>query len=263
MRPPVVTAWHDGEALAEAVAARLVTRLVTTQADRGHASVVLTGGGVGIAALAALARSPSKDSVDWSALDVWWGDERFVPPDDPDRNDVSARRALLDHVPVDPRRVHPMPAAGTDAAGRSAGAADVHAAAAAYADELADHADVEAHAPLPHLDVLLLGVGEDGHVASLFPHSPALHDTRTVVGIEASPKPPPRRVSLTLRAIRSADEVWLVAAGPAKAAAVALALGGAGPLSTPAAAARGRLETCWLLDRAAAAGLPREMIRPA
>lgn len=255
MRPPVVTAWHDAEALAEAVAARLVTRLVTTQADRGHAGVVLTGGGVGIAALAALARSPSRDSLDWSALEVWWGDERFLPRDDGDRNDVQARRALLDHVPVDPRRVHPMPAA-------EAGPGDVHAAAAAYAQELAEHADLEAHAPLPHLDVVLLGVGEDGHVASLFPHSPALHDSRTVVGVEASPKPPPRRVSLTLRTIQSADEVWLVAAGRAKAAAVALALGGAGPLSTPAAAARGRLETCWLLDRAAAAALPREIIRP-
>ena len=255
MRPPVVTAWHDAETLADAVAARLVTRLVTTQADRGHAGVVLTGGGVGIAALAALARSPSRDSLDWSALDVWWGDERFVAADDPQRNDVQARRALLDHVPVDPRRVHPMPAAG-------ATSSDVHAAAAAYADELAAHAALEAHAPLPHLDVLLLGVGADGHVASLFPHSPALHDTRTVVGVEASPKPPPRRVSMTLRAIQAADEVWLVAAGSAKAAAVALALSGAGPLATPAAAARGRLETCWLLDRAAASALPREIVRP-
>ena len=179
MRPPVVTAWHDAETLADAVAARLVTRLVTTQADRGHAGVVLTGGGVGIAALAALARSPSRDSLDWSALDVWWGDERFVPADDPQRNDEQARRALLDHVPVDPRRVHPMPAAG-------ATSSDVHAAAAAYADELAAHAALEAHAPLPHLDVLLLGVGADGHVASLFPHSPALHDTRTPVKISVT-----------------------------------------------------------------------------
>jgi 6-phosphogluconolactonase len=256
MRPPVVTAWHDPDALAEAVAARLVTRLVTTQADRGHAGVVLTGGRVGIAVLAALARSPGRDVVDWSALDVWWGDERFVPADDPDRNEGQARRALLDHVPVDPARVHPMPASSPDETG------DVHAAAEAYAEELARHADLEAHAPLPHLDVLLLGVGEDGHVASLFPGSPALADTGTVVGVEGAPKPPPRRVSLTLRTIRSADEVWLVAAGDAKAAAVALALGGGEPQTTPAAAARGRLETCWLLDRAAAAALPRTLVRP-
>lgn len=256
MSTAVVTAWHDPDALAEAVAARLVTRLVTAQADRGHASVVLTGGGVGIASLAALAASPTRDSIDWSSLDVWWGDERFVPADDPERNEGQARRALLDHVPIDPARVHPMPAAGASGHGD-----DVHVAAAAYADQLARHADVEAHAPVPHMDVLLLSVGPDGHVASLFPHAPALYDTRTVVGVEGSPKPPPRRISLTLRSIQCADEVWLLAAGAQKAPAVALALSGAGPMSAPAAAARGRHETLWLLDRSAAGDLPRSIVR--
>jgi 6-phosphogluconolactonase len=260
MSAPVVTAWRDADTLAEAVAGRLVTRMVSAQADRGQACLVLTGGTVGIAALAALASAPARDSVDWSRVDLWWGDERFVPDDDPQRNDRQARAALLDHVPVDPARVHPMPAVGSPLAGPSGD--DVHEAAAAYADELARHADVEAHAPVPHIDVLLLGVGPDGHVASLFPHAPALYDTRTVVGVEGSPKPPPRRVSLTLPTIRCADEVWLVAAGSAKAAAVAMALGGAGPLAVPAAAATGRHETHWLLDRAAAAELSPGLLRP-
>lgn len=260
MSTPVVTAWHDQSALTHAVAARLVTRLVTAQTSRGAASVVLTGGGTGIATLAALAGSASRDAVDWSTVDVWWGDERFLPAEHPDRNDAQARHALLDDLPLDPVRVHPMPAAGSPSAGPSG--EDVHSAAAAYAEELERCASLEAHAPVPHVDVLMLGVGPDGHVASLFPHSPALYDTRTVVGVEGSPKPPPRRISLTLRTIQSADEVWLVAAGTSKAPAVALALGGAGPMSTPAAAARGRRATHWLLDRAAAADLPASLVRP-
>ena len=253
-----VTAWTDSEALAEAVAARLVTHCVRVQADRGRACVGLTGGGVGTAVLAAIARSASRDAVDWSALDVWWSDERFVASDDPARNERAAREALLDQVRIDPRRVHPMPARGTAAVGD-----DVHAAAAVYADELAAHADVEAHAPVPRIDVLLLGVGPDGHVASLFPHQPALYDTRTVTGVEGAPKPPPDRVTLTLPAIQAADEVWLVVAGEAKAPAVQLALSGAGPMAVPAVAAQGRHATAWLLDRAAASGLPPGLARPA
>ena len=258
MSRPVVTAWPDPHGLADAVSGLLVTRLVTAQADRGHANVVLTGGSMGIATLAALARSPGRDSIDWSALDVWWGDERFVPVEDPDRNERQAREALLDHVPVQPSRVHAMPARGAMATGE-----DVHAAAAAYAAELARHAELEAHAPVPHFDVLLLGVGPDGHVASLFPHSPSLYDTRAVVGVESSPKPPPQRVSLTMPTIQTADEVWLIAAGEAKAPAVHLALSGAGPLAVPASVARGRTVTRWLVDRAAAAELPSELVRAA
>lgn len=260
MSASVVTAWRDADSLAEAVAARLATRLVTTQAARGEASIVLTGGSIGIATLAALAGTTSGNSVDWSRVNVWWGDERFVPHGHPDRNDRQAREALLDHVAVDESRVHPMPASASLLAGP--GADDVLEAAGTYADELARWASVESHAPIPHLDVLLLGVGPDGHVASLFPHSPALYDTRTVVGVEGSPKPPPRRISLTLPTIQSADEVWLIVAGESKAAAVAMALAGAGPMSIPASVATGRHETHWLLDRAAARDLPTGLVRP-
>lgn len=253
-----VTAWHDAAAVADAAAARLVAHVVRVQAERGSAAIALTGGGLGIAVLASLARSASRDAVDWSALDVWWSDERFVAADDPDRNDRAARDALLDHVAVEQRRVHPMPARGAAGVGD-----DVHAAASAYADELARHADPASHLPLPRLDVLLLGVGPDGHVASLFPHQPALYDTRAVVGVEGAPKPPPERVTMTLPALQSADEVWLVAAGEGKAAAVALAFSGAGPLAVPAVGAQGRQATSWLLDQAAAAELPAELVRSA
>lgn len=251
-----VTAWPTADALADAVAGRLLTRLARAQEDRGSAGVALTGGGVGTAVLASIARSPALEAVDWTAVDVWWSDERFVAADDPDRNERAAHEALLGHVPVDPGRIHPIPARGAPGVGD-----DVHAAASAYSDELARHADPASHGPLPHLDVLLLGVGPDGHVASLFPNRPALHDTRSVVGVEGAPKPPPDRVTMTMPSIQSADEVWLVAAGGAKAPAVRLALGGAGPLAVPAAAAQGRHATCWLLDHGAAAELPSGLVR--
>lgn len=253
-----VVVHADAALLAEAAAARLVTRLVDVQTARGHAHVVLTGGGVGTATLAALARTPARDAVDWAALDVWWGDERFLPAGHPDRNATQARQALLDAVPLDPARVHEMAPAG------GAFGDDVDAAARAYAEELAAAARPEDHADVPTFDVLMLGVGPDGHVASLFPGHPALHEAeRTVTGVRGSPKPPPVRVSLTLPAINAATQVWLLAAGAEKAPAVELALSGAGPLAVPAAGVRGRSRTLWLLDRAAARDLDPSLVRPA
>jgi 6-phosphogluconolactonase len=111
------------------------------------------------------------------------------------------------------------------------------------------------HAQLPHFDVLLLGVGEDGHVASVFPENPVVYETRPVSAVRGSPKPPPNRITLTLPTINAAEEVWLIASGAGKAAAVAMALTGAGPVQLPAAGVHGVDRTLWLLDRAAAAEL--------
>src|SRR5437588_10734580 len=99
---PLVVTHRDATVLAQAVAARLVTALVDAQAASGSASVVLTGGGIGIATLRELADSPARDAVDWDALDVWWGDERFLPGGHPDRNDTQARAALPAPVPLEP-----------------------------------------------------------------------------------------------------------------------------------------------------------------
>ncbi len=107
----------------------------------------------------------------------------------------------------------------------------------------------------------MLGMGAEGHVASVFPDSPAVYEQeRTVVAVRNCPKPPPTRISLTLPAIRQATQVWLCVSGDAKAAAVQLALGGAGEVSVPAAGALGQRRTLWLLDRAAAGSLPRELL---
>jgi 6-phosphogluconolactonase len=252
---PEVVVHRDATLLARAVAARLVTRIVDAQSARGHAHMVLTGGGMGTAVLAELAASRARDAIDWAHLHAWWGDERFVPAGDPDRNDVGARAALLDAVPIPPSHVHSMPSIdGQDGD-------DPEAAASRYAAELAAAARPEDHGAVPAFDVLMLGVGEDGHVASLFPGMPALFDERAVVGVRGAPKPPSTRLSLTFASIASAHEVWLITAGTAKAAAVNLAISGAGPVEIPAAGAHGRQRTLWLLDEAAASQLPRSLSR--
>jgi 6-phosphogluconolactonase len=250
-----VVVHRDAALLARAAAARLVTAIVDAQAAHGSASIVLTGGGIGISSLRELAAAPARDAIDWDVLDVWWGDERFLPTGHPERNETQAREALLDSVGVDPSRVHPM-ASSDGPAGD-----DLDAAAESYAAGLAAAARPEDHGPVPTFDVLLLGVGPDGHVASLFPGSPALYDERVVVPVRGAPKPPPTRLSLSLAAINAAREVWLITAGEEKAAAVRMAVSGAGATQVPAAGARGRSRTLWLLDHAAASRLPASMSR--
>jgi 6-phosphogluconolactonase len=253
---PEVVVLRDAEQLAEAIAARLVTAIVEAQADGRHAHVCLTGGHIGIACLASLHASPSRDSIDWQSLHVWWGDDRYLPEGDPERNDAQAGAALLDHVPLDPAKVHRMPAPESGL--------DVDAAAVVYARELKAEARSEDHADVPSFDVCLLGLGPDAHVASLFPQLPGVHETvRTVVGVHGAPKPPPLRISLTLPALTAAREIWLLVAGADKADAVRLALSDAGSVQVPGAGARGRDRTVALLDEAAAGALPADLRRPA
>jgi 6-phosphogluconolactonase len=218
--------------------------------------VVLTGGGTGIAVLRELCSSPARDAIDWRRVALYWGDERFLPSGHPERNETQAREALLDHVPVDPARVNPMPASDGEYGD------DVDAAAAGYAALLCAAAPPEDHGAVPAFDVMMLGIGGEGHTASVFPRSPAVYEARAVVGVRDCPKPPPTRITLTLPAIRNAAEVWLATAGADKATAVAMALAGADPAQIPAAGARGRRRTLWLLDRAAAATLSRVFPSP-
>jgi 6-phosphogluconolactonase len=239
----LVVVVPDADTLAGMVAARLVVTIIDAQAVRGSAGVVLTGGRVAAKVLRAIRELPAAEAIDWERVDLWWGDERFLPAGHPDRNETQAREALLDALPLDPARVHPMaPSDGPDGD-------DAKAGAARYAAELA----AAGEGRLPRFDVLMLGVGEDGHVASIFPGHPVGQATGSTAAVHDSPKPPPTRITLTMPTIRSADEVWLVAAGPDKAEAVGRAIEGA---DLPAGAATGSRRTLWLLDRAAAANLP-------
>jgi 6-phosphogluconolactonase len=252
MSAPEVIVHRDGQLLAQAVAARTITGLVDAVAARGTASVVLTGGGIGTAVLTELAAAPARDAIDWRQLDIWWGDERFLVTGDPERNETGARQALLDHVDTDPARIHPMP--GPDGPDGD----DPEAAAARYVSWLAAAAGPGGRGPVPAFDVLMLGIGPEAHVASLFPGLPALRDERPAAAVHDSPKPPPTRLTLTLPSIQAAREVWILASGAEKADAVAMALSGADPVQVPAAGARGRQRTLFLLDRAAAAKVPSQ-----
>ncbi|MEU4340799.1 6-phosphogluconolactonase [Nocardia sp. NPDC023852] len=232
----------DTDALVAAAAARFVAIVVAAQAERGSASVVLTGGGTGIGLLEQVHKTPG--DIDWSRLDVFWGDERFVPAGDPERNDLQARQALLDHVPLDPARVHPVATSDGEYPDPVEAAAEYSAAVHAY---LAEHSAFDLH---------LLGMGGEGHVNSLFPHTDAVREKHElVVAVTDSPKPPPVRVTLTLPAVRRARHVVLAVGGSAKAEAVAAALTGAEPVDIPAAGAMGIDSTTWLLDQEAAAAL--------
>jgi 6-phosphogluconolactonase len=246
---PDVVVEADADALARTVAAALVARLAAAQAVHGTASVVLTGGGVGIAVLehvAGLAEEPIRETVDWEQVDVWWGDERYVPADSDERNEKQARAALLSRVGVPEHRIHAMPPSDGDVRTPEEGADW-------YAGQLAAAAG---DGGVPRFDVLLLGMGPEGHTASIFPDSPAARDGRPVFAVRDCPKPPPTRISLGFSAINTAEEVWLVVAGEGKAPAVAKALVGAEPVDLPAAGVHGRRATRWLLDAAAAGELP-------
>lgn len=240
----------DGPALAALVAARLVVAISDALSKRGQCHVALTGGGIGTASLAAVRAEPATEGIDWSAVHFWWSDERFEPAGSQLRNETGARAALLDHLPVDPSKVHPMPASD------GPWGDDVDAAAAGYAAELAQA--VDGGQSLPAFDVAMLGVGPDGHVASIFPEQPALLSAPgVVIAVRDSPKPPPTRISLTLPAISEAREVWLIASGAEKAEAIGEALY---PESDPPAVSAGRVhgteQTLALLDSPAAASLP-------
>jgi 6-phosphogluconolactonase len=241
-----VEIFPDTDALVAAAGDRLAEAIRAAVAARGSAWIVLTGGGTGIGLLKHLG---AYHRLDWSRVHLFWGDERFVPHDDDERNEKQAREALLDHIDIPAGNVHPMPASD------GAYGDNLDAAARAYRDELVEQADNGS--PTPVFDVHLLGMGGEGHINSLFPHTPAVREAdQMVVGVEDSPKPPPRRITLTLPAVRRSRQVWLVVSGAAKADAVAAAIGGASPQDVPAAGAVGSEETIWLLDSAAAGALP-------
>ncbi len=238
MSERVLETYLDAKELAAAAGARLVGSITSAIATRGRAVVVLTGGTVGIALLRHVAAYAP--DIDWSKVQFFWGDDRFVPARDDERNHRQAYEALLESISIPAANVHAM--APSD--GEFGDAIDE--AAAAYEKLLPDEFDVH-----------LLGMGGEGHINSLFPDTDAVRErSRLVVAVTDSPKPPPRRITLTLPAVRRAREVWLVVAGAEKADAVAAAIGGADPVDIPAAGAIGKEATVWLLDRAAAAKLP-------
>jgi 6-phosphogluconolactonase len=237
---PRVEVHGSADELATAVAGAFLRLVTVRQAAGDVPAVALTGGTIADKIHRELARLAPSSDVDWSRIEFFWGDERFVAADSDERNATQARAAFLDTVGVDQARVHEVPSTGD--------AASVDAAATAYADTVRS-------AGTGSFDLLMLGVGPDGHVASLFPGFPQLAvDEAIAVGVTGSPKPPPERVSLTFPALNRSDEVWFVVSGTDKAEAVGRALAAEPPpvQEIPATGVRGRLETTWFLDRDAA-----------
>jgi len=219
--------FATGDALADTAAARIAAAAASAIAARGRFSLALSGGRTPQPLYLRLVTA----EIDWMRVRIFFADERAVPPDDPESNFRLARETLLDAAHVPPRNVHRMKGE--------------------YADLAAAALEYEAHLT-EACDVIVLGIGEDGHVASLFPHGAALGEiTRRVAPVLDAPKPPPRRLTLTPRALAEAGDVLVLATGSGKAAAVAAALSSAGSTEeTPARLVRDRV---WLLDRAAAA----------
>lgn len=223
---------------AGAFALRAATWLAETVTDvlaaRTHCAVALSGGVTPRPVYAALAAPDLAGRIDWHRVDVYFADERAVPPDHPDSNFRMATESLLGRVAIPEARVHRMEGERRD----------LDAAATAYDGQLP-----------AALDVLVLGLGADGHTASLFPGSPALAERQHRVVAVESPKPPPRRLTITPPVIAAARHVAVFATGKEKAAAVARALeGDATAGEVPAVLAR---HGVWFLDRAAAARLAR------
>lgn len=237
--------YPDPSAVGEAVGNRMAGAILRTLVHAEAAHICLTGGRGGHAALSHLAHDTG---IDWTRVHVWWSDERFVPHGDDLRNDTMAHSAFLDVVGLPAANIHPMPGSDQYAAADEA--------AAAYARELAAFG-----VPAPRFCVSILGMGEDGHVASLFPEQAALRASRPVVAVTDSPKPPPVRLTMSFATINTADEIVLIAAGRGKADAVGLFINDPGPLAVPAAGVHGRTLTFLAVDEAAAVHLPPGLTR--
>ncbi|MGO3796225.1 MAG: 6-phosphogluconolactonase [Pauljensenia sp.] len=232
---PDLRVYPGPEELGQAVADALVgtlTELLGRVPDR-PVDLALAGGSVNSLVLE---RLRGRESVlDWSRVRVWWVDERFVPAEDPRRNDKAAREALLDGLPG--VQLRPMPA--------DDGTRSLERATADFAFEW--HAEMGGRSP----DLAIVGTGEDGHFASLFPGHPQVDATESVVAEPHSPKPPPLRISLARDVVTGSGHLWLVAAGGSKARPVAQALEGADVHDVPVAALA-RPGAVWWLDEAAA-----------
>jgi 6-phosphogluconolactonase len=238
---PEIVITETPDDLAREAAGRFLEAAAAAIRERGRFAVAVSGGTGPKKLFALLAQPPYSKAVDWSRVHVFYADERYVPHDHADSNHALAKETLLDHVPIPPSHLHPMP---TDEA-------RPEAAAAAYEKTLAGFlAGGEAR-----MDLLLLGMGPDGHTASLFPGRPDFPGW--VAAVHDSPKPPPTRLTLTLDFINQSREILFLVSGADKTAAVRRVLGSADG-SEPLPAARVAAldgKTVWLLDRAAGAGL--------
>jgi 6-phosphogluconolactonase len=254
---PTIRILDDAALAAGAAAVAIAAGLRDAVSVRGRADWATTGGSSPVGIYRALRAAPLRDVVPWASVQVWWGDDRFVGRDDPLSNVRPLDRELVParwHVPLPAANVHPMRMDDAISAGDGP-----DWVATAYADELHAAGVAVGEAGFPALDVVLLGIGGDGHLLSVFPGSPLLDSTAWVSPVEAPThiEPHVARVSLHPGIVAAAARVVVLATGAGKAAILAEILAGArDERSLPAQLAR-RATATWLLDRDAAALLPR------
>jgi len=241
---PVVNRLTDSNEVATATASALFDKLVALVETGKQVHLALTGGTVGIATLSRFAEIVQAKTFDYSNVHFWWGDERFVARDSPDRNANQAREAMFRHLTVAAQNIHEFPA--------STDGEDLDAAALSFTSVLKSYA--ADGAGFPAFDLVLLGMGPDGHIASLFPGKDYPAPGLSVLAEHDSPKPPPQRLTLTYEVINAAAEVWFTVAGADKAQAVAVAFS-EDSQKLPVGRVQGLQKTIWFIDQTAGENL--------
>jgi 6-phosphogluconolactonase len=239
MKSLVVEATRDN--LVHRVANDFLDVVGEATSESERVDIVLTGGTVGIDVLREVSTLPEVDQIDWSKVRIWWGDERFVPDGDSDRNELQAREALLHSLPLSPGHIHPFPADDGQ---------PLESALSKFRKEFEKEFN-----GAPVFALVVNGMGPDGHVASLFPGLDQGEADDFVIAIDDSPKPPAKRLSLTFRALNASEHVWIIAAGSDKAAAIAQVMTLEPTEECPATLLKGHKSTRVYVDALAASEL--------
>jgi len=241
---PKVNIYANRDALSAALSAHVVRLAAKAFEERGRFRVALSGGSLMDIIIPSLSSNPLRDTVNWSSWHVFWADERWVPWSSPESNYGVAAQRFFCRVSIPDEQIH----VADDSRSPSE-------TAQAYESAIARVFKLESGRGTPRFDLILLGIGEDGHTASLFPNHPVLNETRRwVVPVLDAPKPPPIRITMTLPVINNARNIVFVAAGPGKANILSKVLNPNG--NQPELPAQrvnpseGELQ--WFIDRAAA-----------
>jgi 6-phosphogluconolactonase len=239
-----IQVYPNSETLSQEAAKYIVRLANQAIVTHGRFTIALSGGNTPKVAYGLLATEPYRSQIDWNAVEIFWSDERCVPPDDPESNYHMAREVLLSKVPIPADHVHRMPADQPDR----------EAASEEYTQEMRRVFGTDG---IPSFDLIQLGMGPEGHTASLFPHQPSLHVTDRLVMPVSVPKPPPDRLTLTPPILNAAKNVLFLVTGADKAQAVhAVIEGPYNPDEYPAQIVRpSHGEVTWMLDSAAASQL--------
>ncbi|HTK11696.1 MAG TPA: 6-phosphogluconolactonase [Ktedonobacteraceae bacterium] len=229
-------------------AAKYVVRVAQESiATHGRFTFALSGGNTPKKLYALLATEPYRGQIDWALVDIFWSDERCVPPDSSDSNFKLAQDVMLSQLPISASQIHRVPADQEDRA----------AASAAYTQEMQR---VFGTSGVPRFDLIQLGMGPEGHTASLFPHQPSLQETQRLIMSVTVPKPPPPRLTFTPPLLNAATHVLFLVTGADKAEAVHEVIEGAhNPQEYPAQIVKpDQGEVTWMFDPAAAANLRQQ-----